>query len=61
MLRHAREMGIDREPSVWVEQLLQQRTYLANLYRKRDLHPKRTLQTRTSTAFSPNTISGASA
>ncbi|MXW80541.1 MAG: hypothetical protein F4Z57_16490 [Gemmatimonadetes bacterium] len=40
MLRHAREMGIDREPSVWVEQLLQRRTYLANLYRKRDLHPQ---------------------
>ena len=40
MLRQAREMGIDREPAVWVEQLLQRRTYLANLYRKRDLHPQ---------------------
>ena len=40
MLRHAREIGIDREPAVWVEQLLQRRTYLANLYRKRDLHPQ---------------------
>ena len=40
MLRHARDVGIDREPAVWVEQLLQRRTYLANLYRKRDLHPQ---------------------
>lgn len=40
MLRHGREMGLDREPTVWVEQLLQRRTYLANLYRKRDLHPQ---------------------
>ncbi|MCY4584184.1 MAG: hypothetical protein OXE50_15520, partial [Chloroflexi bacterium] len=40
MLRHARAIGINREPSVWVEQLLQRRTYLANLYRKRDLHPQ---------------------
>lgn len=40
MLRQAREIGIDREPAVWVEQLLQRRTYLANLYRKRDLHPQ---------------------
>ena len=40
MLRQAREMGLDSEPAVWVEQLLQRRTYLANLYRKRDLHPQ---------------------
>lgn len=40
MLRQARELEIDRQPSVWVEQLLQRRTYLANLYRKRDLHPQ---------------------
>ena len=40
MLRQAREKGIDREPAVWVAQLLQRRTYLANLYRKRDLHPQ---------------------
>ncbi len=40
MLRQAHEMGLDREPAVWVEQLLQRRTYLANLYRKRDLHPQ---------------------
>ena len=40
MLRQAREIGLEREPAVWVEQRLQRRTYLANLYRKRDLHPQ---------------------
>lgn len=40
MLRQAREMGLDREPAVRVARLLQRRTYLANLYRKRDLHPQ---------------------
>lgn len=40
MLRQARETGMDREPAVRVARLLQRRTYLANLYRKRDLHPQ---------------------
>ena len=40
MLRQARETGLDREPAVRVARLLQRRTYLANLYRKRDLHPQ---------------------
>jgi len=40
MLRQARETALDREPAVRVARLLQRRTYLANLYRKRDLHPQ---------------------
>ena len=40
MLRQAREVGLGDEPAVRIASLLERRTYLANIYRRRDLHPK---------------------
>ena len=40
MLRHARDAGLGEEPAVRIAGLLERRTYLANIYRRRDLHPK---------------------
>jgi peptidyl-prolyl cis-trans isomerase C len=40
MLRQARDAGLGDEPAVRIAGLLERRTYLANIYRRRDLHPK---------------------
>ncbi|MEE3259189.1 MAG: peptidyl-prolyl cis-trans isomerase [Candidatus Latescibacterota bacterium] len=40
MLRQARDMELAGAPALRVESQLQRRTFLANLYRKRDLHPR---------------------
>lgn len=40
MLRAARDIGLEQKPEVRVKGLLQSREFLANLYRKRDLHPR---------------------
>ena len=40
MLRQARETGLGDEPAVRIADLLKRRTHLANIYRRRDLHPK---------------------
>ena len=40
MLRAARDMQLEKESAIRVRGLLQRREFLANLYRKRDLHPR---------------------
>ena len=40
MLRAARDMQLEKESAIRVKGLLQRREFLANLYRKRDLHPR---------------------